>query len=45
MLITGRALAAQGGTAPGLEQMRQGLAVIQATGQISGRMEILPLLA
>jgi tetratricopeptide (TPR) repeat protein len=36
MLLTGRALAAQGETAPGLAQMRQGLAGIEATGQIQG---------
>jgi predicted ATPase len=45
MLLTGRALAAQGETAPGLTQMRQGLAVIQASGQIAGMVGILSLLA
>jgi hypothetical protein len=45
MLLTGRALAAQGETARGLAQMRQGLAVIQASGQIAGMVGILSLLA
>ena len=45
MLLTGRALAAQGETGPGLAQMLQGLAGIQATGQIVGRVAILSLLA
>jgi DNA-binding winged helix-turn-helix (wHTH) protein/predicted ATPase len=45
MLLTGRALAAQGETAPGLAQMRQGLAGIQATGQIQGMVLTLSLLA
>ena len=45
MLLTGRALAAQGETAPGLAQMRQGLADIQVSGQLAGRVGILSLLA
>jgi predicted ATPase len=45
MLLTGRALAAQGETAPGLAQMRQGLAGIEATGQIQGMVVTLSLLA
>jgi predicted ATPase len=45
MLVTGRALAAQGETALGLAQMRQGLALIQATGQLAGMVGILSLLA
>jgi predicted ATPase len=45
MLLMGRGLAAQGETAPGLAQMRQGLAVIQASGQIAGMVGILSLLA
>src|SRR5260370_1381818 len=45
MLLTGRALAAQGETASGLAQMRQGLAGIQASGQIQGMVLILSLLA
>jgi predicted ATPase len=45
MLHMGRALAAQGRTASGLAQMRRGLAVIQATGQIQGMVLILSLLA
>ena len=40
MLLTGRALAAQGETAQGLAQMGQGLAGIQATGQIAGMVGI-----
>jgi predicted ATPase len=44
-LLTGRALAAQGETAPGLAQMRQGLAIIQASGQIAGMAGTLSLLA
>jgi hypothetical protein len=45
MLLTGRALAAQGETASGLAQMRQGLAGIEATGQIQGMVVTLSLLA
>ncbi len=45
MLHMGRALAAQGRTAPGLAQMWQGLVVIQATGQIQGMVLTLSLLA
>jgi predicted ATPase len=45
MLLTGRALAAQGETPPGLAQMRQGLAGIEATGQIQGMVVTLSLLA
>jgi hypothetical protein len=45
MLLTGRALAAQGETAQGLAQMRQGLAVIRASGQIAGMVLTLGLLA
>jgi predicted ATPase/DNA-binding winged helix-turn-helix (wHTH) protein len=45
MLLTGRALAAQGETGSGLAQMRRGLAGIQATGQIAGMVGILSLLA
>jgi DNA-binding winged helix-turn-helix (wHTH) protein/predicted ATPase len=44
-LLTGRALAAQGETAPGLAQMQQGLAVIRASGQIAGMVLTLSLLA
>jgi DNA-binding winged helix-turn-helix (wHTH) protein/predicted ATPase len=45
MLLTGRALAAQGETAPGVAQMRQGLAGIEASGQIQGMVVTLSLLA
>jgi predicted ATPase len=45
MVLTGRALAAQGETAPGLAQMRQGLADIQVSGQLAGMVGILSLLA
>jgi DNA-binding winged helix-turn-helix (wHTH) protein/predicted ATPase len=45
MLITGRARVARGETAPGLAQMRQGVAVIQAIGQIAGMVPTLSLLA
>ena len=45
MLFTGRALAAQGETATGLEQMRQGLAVIEAAGQMSIIVGLLSWLA
>jgi hypothetical protein len=45
MLYTGLALATQGQTAPGLAQMRQGLAAIQATGHIQGMVLTLALLA
>jgi DNA-binding winged helix-turn-helix (wHTH) protein/predicted ATPase len=44
-LLTGRALAAQGETARGLAQMRQGLAVIEAGGQIAGMVLTLALVA
>ena len=45
MLHMGRALAAQGRTAPGLAQMRQGLAVTEATGWIRYMVLTLLLLA
>ena len=45
MVLIGRALAAQGETAQGLEQMRQGLAGIKASGQLAGMVGILSLLA
>jgi predicted ATPase len=45
MVHRGRVLAAQGWTAPGLAQMRQGLAIVDATGQIQGRVVTLSLLA
>jgi predicted ATPase len=45
MVLMGRALAAQGETAQGLEQMRQGLAGIKASGQLAGMVGILSLLA
>jgi predicted ATPase len=44
-VYVGRALVAQGQIAPGLSQMQQGLAVIQATKEMSGRAIILSLLA
>src|SRR5438309_5338167 len=44
-LLLGWALAAQGQVAPGLAQMRQGLAAIQTSGQMQGRVLTLTMLA